>query len=429
MLTSAFGAILYYLRYLHIDQTIIPCIKVASYDLFPKSASSKIGQISTICHPILGLDGSSLVNLEIFQNSVDGSSCGTLFDALDNCMTPMGRRKLRHWLAHPLTSVSMIKERQDSISLFCKPGSSLDKFISSYLKGQPDIERLISRARSKQSRLKEYVLLLDSLAVLISFLGNLKCNVEKLLVPVDVCLKKSSKIFKLVFENSLDLEHLESLLTHLRNSFDRKSALEQGELKLNPGKHSDPAYISIENKVSAVEKRLDSYASQMKKELKCGEIRFKDIGNAIYQLEVPSKYCNNLPKDFLLMSKTKTVQRYWTPLIKENVKELEQARELRSSYLSNLLTLFLDQFNENHQSWQAITEIISEIDCLYSLFKFKENRLPISCAPELVASPTSFFHANDLGMYIRQVRYPLIINPFQPGKRFHHKRHFSRQAL
>ena len=403
MLASAFGATLYYLKYLHIDQTIIPSIRVSTYDLFPKLIASEIGQISASSCPILGVDGSSLVNLEIFQNSIDGTSSGTLFDALDNCITPMGRRKLKYWLVHPLTSIPMIRERQDSISIFCKQGSSLDKFVLSYLKGQPDIERLISRARSRQAKLKEYVLLLDSLVVLISFLENLKSFLEKHLDSVDISLRKESKLFKLVFEHSLDLTHLESLLTSLRDSFDRKAALEQGELKLNSGKHSDPAYTSIEKKAASVEKSLDSYLSQMKKELRCSEIKFRDIGNTIYQLEIPSKNCNGLPKDFLLMSKTKTVQRYWTPFIKENVKELEQTKELRSSYLSNLLGSFLDQFNEKYESWQAITEIISDIDCLYSLFIFKENRLQTSCPPQLVASTTPFFHARDLGMYIRQV--------------------------
>lgn len=104
------------------------------------------------------------------------------------------------------------------------------------------------------------------------------------------------------------------------------------------------------------------------------------------------------------MSKTKTVQRYWTPFIKEKVKEIEQARELRSSYLSNLLTTFLDAFNVHSSIWQNIVEIISDLDCLCSLFYFKENRLQISCPPELSTSTSSFFHANELGLYIRSVR-------------------------
>lgn len=252
---------------MHIDQTILPCIKIKSYDLFPKLPTSIGGQISTISCPILGLDGCSLINLEIFQNSIDGSNEGTLFEALDYCFTPMGRRKLRNWLTHPLTSVPMIKARQDSITMLCRIGSSLEKFISSYLKGLPDIERLLSRALSKQARLKEYVQLLDSYALIISFLTNLRSHMEKQASSFDSS-SKSSKLYSIAFEHNLNLDYLESVLTTLRNSFDRKSALDKGELKLNPGQHSAPEYSTIEENISVIEKSLDSFASQIRKELK-----------------------------------------------------------------------------------------------------------------------------------------------------------------
>jgi DNA mismatch repair protein MSH6 len=44
------------------------------------------------------LDGHTLLNLEILENSHENSSKGTLLEFLDHCNTPFGKRMLRKWL-------------------------------------------------------------------------------------------------------------------------------------------------------------------------------------------------------------------------------------------------------------------------------------------------------------------------------------------
>ena len=62
---------------LKIERDLITCGNFAWYDPIRKSST-------------LVLDGQSLINLEIFANTFDGSTDGTLFTMLNRCITRFG---------------------------------------------------------------------------------------------------------------------------------------------------------------------------------------------------------------------------------------------------------------------------------------------------------------------------------------------------
>ena len=91
----------------------------------------------------LVLDGKTLTNLEIFgtcvlliyfllffeflwssitnwrtyaENNFDKGSAGTLFNVMDHCVTPFGKRLFRRWLAKPLRRVEEIEDRLNGTS-------------------------------------------------------------------------------------------------------------------------------------------------------------------------------------------------------------------------------------------------------------------------------------------------------------------------
>ncbi|MCC7299106.1 MAG: DNA mismatch repair protein MutS, partial [Bacteroidia bacterium] len=59
------------------------------------------------------LDGFTVRNLELLQSVYPGGK--TLLGVLDQTMTPMGARLLRHWLVMPLTDIQAIAERHDAV--------------------------------------------------------------------------------------------------------------------------------------------------------------------------------------------------------------------------------------------------------------------------------------------------------------------------
>jgi DNA mismatch repair protein MSH6 len=74
---SAYGALVFYLRYLKIDTDIVTMGNVTFYDPLKKAGR-------------MVLDGKTLINLEIFENSWDKSVEGTVFRLLWRGVTPFG---------------------------------------------------------------------------------------------------------------------------------------------------------------------------------------------------------------------------------------------------------------------------------------------------------------------------------------------------
>ncbi len=52
---------------------------------------------------------------QVLENS-EGGTQGTLLAALNNCVTPAGRRRLRQWLCRPLYRIADIAARQDAVA-------------------------------------------------------------------------------------------------------------------------------------------------------------------------------------------------------------------------------------------------------------------------------------------------------------------------
>ena len=79
---SALGGLMSYLRNLKLDKQMI-----SANNIHPYKMSGTNGTML--------LDGQTLLNLEVFKNSLDSSEHGTLFKILNHCSTPFGKRLFR----------------------------------------------------------------------------------------------------------------------------------------------------------------------------------------------------------------------------------------------------------------------------------------------------------------------------------------------
>jgi DNA mismatch repair protein MSH6 len=109
----------------------------------------------------LVLDGQTLANLEILQNSYDGSDEGTVIKLLNHCVTPFGKRQFKQWLCHPLREVQDIVERQDGVEELIAH-IDIQELITNKLRGIPDLERLISRIHAGNCKVKEFLTVLEA---------------------------------------------------------------------------------------------------------------------------------------------------------------------------------------------------------------------------------------------------------------------------
>lgn len=161
---AAAGAIIAYLR-----------------DTQPDALANLTRLQSFVTDNFMRLDPQTARNLEIFQgwDFTGGQPTGSLIATLDLTLTPMGGRRLRRWLRHPLLDVVELRARQDAVEWFWQREPVRDK-LRTALNEVLDIERLLGRIRRKLAVPMEIVALARSLKAV----PVLRAVLEKQKAPV-----------------------------------------------------------------------------------------------------------------------------------------------------------------------------------------------------------------------------------------------------
>ncbi len=111
----------------------------------------------------LGLDLATRRNLELTE-TLRGQPAPTLFSLLDNCVTSMGSRLLRHTLHHPLRERAIPAARHGAVEALLEDYGRLAGEVRRELKGIADIERIAGRIALRNARPRDLASLRDSLA-------------------------------------------------------------------------------------------------------------------------------------------------------------------------------------------------------------------------------------------------------------------------
>ncbi|KAB8337133.1 hypothetical protein FH972_021437 [Carpinus fangiana] len=355
LVISSFGALTQYLRMLKIDRDLISLGNIQWYDPIRKATS-------------LVLDGQSLINLEIFANSFDGSSEGTLFAMLNRCITPFGKRMLRQWVCHPLADSKRINERLDAVDAL-NANTSLSETFQASLSKLPDLERLISRIHAGRCKAQDFVKVLEGFEQIeytMGILGALGGNEDGVVGQLIAAMPD-----------------LASALKHWESAFDRTKAKETGILVPEPGVEED--FDDSAANIANCEDALQQLLKEAQKELKSSAICFRDNGKEIYQLEVPTKI-KSIPKSWDQMSATAKVKRYYSPELRKLVRDLQEARETHASIVKEVAGRFYARFDIDYTVWLAAAQIIAQLDCLISLSKASSALGQPSCRPTFVDS-------------------------------------------
>jgi DNA mismatch repair protein MutS len=117
------------------------------------------------------IDAASQSHLELV--SARGGNAHTLLSALDRTCTPMGGRKLRHWVLHPLRDLDTLTQRQDMIAAFLDEPMLLSQ-VRTLLKEVRDLERTSSRLSQGSGNGRD----LQALAVSLEVVPTLKMTLE-----------------------------------------------------------------------------------------------------------------------------------------------------------------------------------------------------------------------------------------------------------
>ncbi|KAH3972303.1 DNA mismatch repair protein [Parastagonospora nodorum] len=370
LVMSAFGALLQYLRTLKIERDLVTCGNFQWYDPIRKSTT-------------LVLDGQSLINLEIFANSFDGSAEGTLFAMLNRCITPFGKRLLRQWVCHPLADAQKINARLDAVDALNADSTIMDNFSASLSK-LPDLERLISRVHANRCKAQDFLKVLEGF--------------EQIEYTVSL-LKQFSEGEGVIGQLITSMPDLASALEPWKSAFDRDLAKKEGILVPEPGVEED--FDNSQQEIDECKANLDQLLKKARKELGNNGIVFKDIGKEVYQLEVPKKV--KVPNTWDQMSATAKVSRYYTPELRKLVRALQEAEETHGQIVREVASRFCVRFDENYKTWLAAVKIIAQLDCLISLAKASSSLGEPSCRPV-------FSEGKRTVVEFEELRHPCMLN-------------------
>ncbi|HXI35613.1 MAG TPA: DNA mismatch repair protein MutS, partial [Burkholderiales bacterium] len=288
----------------------------------------------------LRMDADTRRNLEITE-TLRGEPEPTLFSLLDECVTGMGSRLLRHWLHHPLRDRKALEARHQAVLSLNSAAENIHKV----LRGFSDVERITSRIALRNARPRELAGLRDSLA---------------LLPALQAALPAGS-----------------ALLDELRGDL---SVPEKCLELLQQAIHPEPAARVIDGGVIADRYRpeldelraLQTNAGEFLVELESKERQRTGIPNLRvaynsvhgYYIEITNSHAEKVPDDYRRRQTLKNAERYITPELKAFEDKALSARDRALALEKSLYEELLTSLHEHVKRLQTIARGLAQADVL-----------------------------------------------------------------
>jgi DNA mismatch repair protein MutS len=321
------------------------------------------------------IDAATRKNLELVQNTKDGSSVGTLFGFLNSTATPGGARLLRSWILAPLDSRSEIVARQDAVRDL-PPHASL---IASTLSGLSDLERLAARVELKVASPKD--------------LGAIRDTLERIPALREVLAQCEAPLFATI---ATQLTLPEGVLEHLKTAL-----VDSPPHVTNDGGVIRTGYDEELDAICATRSQADEWraAFEAREKATTGITNLKVKSNNIigYFLEIPTSQSSKAPQHYIRRQSTANADRFTTPELKTHEDAVVTAvdRQVRREQL--LFTALRDSLIPIVGELRRIASAMAHVDVLAALSATAQRHAWVR--PEL---------ADDATLSIRKGRHPII---------------------
>ena len=323
-----------------------------------ETQKSSIEQINTVTkydiERYMQLDTSTRKNLEILESNREHTKKGSLLWVLDETVTAMGGRALRHWLESPLLNKDEIEKRQNAVEVLVNNNIFRDD-LQDMLKTVYDIERLISKVVGGSVNARE----------LTSLKNSLKRLPEKKKLIKDNEDKTSDSYFSELY-NLLDtLEDVYTLID--------KSIIEDAGVTIKEGGIiKDGFSTQVDEYRNASTKGQEWLMELEAKEKERTGIKGKwlRIGyNRVfgYYIEVTNSYKSQVPEDRYIRKQTLAgAERYVTEELKEIEEKILGAKEKLVDLEYDLFCKIREEVALQVIRIQKTAAIISTLDVLCS---------------------------------------------------------------
>ena len=364
------------------------------------------------------IDSASQLNLDLVQSR--SGSQHTLLSALDRTATPMGARKLRDWLLHPLQDLTTLQARHDTVSQFLAEPFFLSK-VSESLKGIRDIERTTGRLSQGSGNPRDLKTLEISLAQLPALREDLSAlhHSQK--------NNYSASLPSKLLEDIGDFPELTQLLA--------ESLAEEVPASPKDGNLIRDGYSPELDELRAASREGKNWLAELqeKERARTGienlKIKFNNVFG--YFLEVSKGKISLVPNDYQRKQTMANAERYITPALKEMEQKIlgsdERAKALEYDLFVQLRKQVCEDLNELQQTADALATLDVLLSFSHTAQLYQHTRPQLTTDRSLILHEARHpvleqtlveekFVPNDTGLDAVDARLHILTGPNMAGK-------------
>lgn len=323
-----------------------------------ETQKSSIEQINTIrkyeIETFMQLDIATRKNLEILEANREKTKKGSLLWVLDETVTAMGARALRHWLEAPLLSKVEIEKRQDAVGILVDSNILRDE-IRDALKTVYDMERLVSKVVSGGVNARELIALKNSLE-----------NLPALKALLARIVQETGNVYISELYNKMDV--LQDVHALIEKSIDENAGItikDGGIIKTGYHTQIDEYKMAShegQNWLMELEAKEKERTGIKGKWLRVGYNRV--FG---YYIEVTNSYKNLVPEDRYMRKQTLAgAERYITEELKEIEDKILGAKDKLVELEYQVFCDIRNQIAEQVVRIQNTASVIATLDVIAS---------------------------------------------------------------
>ena len=332
------------------------------------------------------MDRFTMRNLELFHPTSHNGVA--LIDVLDQTLTAMGGRMLKHWLAFPERSLVRIEERLSVVEVFVGDNTTHDK-IAGHLKEVVDIERILAKIATQKISPRALVQLgksLDQISQIKDYLA-------------EHTLLKMQELGKSFLDAGEVIQLIKSTLKP-----DAPVLLSKGEA-IEDGVNSelDELRVLLHSGKDHLDAMLERESERT--QIPSLKIAFNNVFG--YYIEVRNTHKDKVPEDWIRKQTLVSAERYITEELKEYETKILGAEEKIKFLESRLYLELLNELQKDLELLKTNAEQVARLDvlCCFATLALKHNY----SRPQF--SDTTILE-------VKEGRHPVIEHQLPPGTPF-----------
>jgi DNA mismatch repair protein MutS len=325
------------------------------------------------------VDAATQANLELVSNShrIQGARDTSLLAALDRTVTPMGARRLRDWILHPLCRIEPLFERQQFITELLAESFLLSELRES-LKGVRDIERTVARLNQAGGNARDLLVLRNSLTRIPDLKADLHSLAER------IAFGANGAAPGLRARTAAELREFPDLVSLLETAL-----VDDPPLAVKEGGIFRDGYSGPLDELRAAGREGKEWIAQLQQReidrtgIKSLKIRYTSVFG--YFIEITKSNLPSVPADYHRKQTTVNGERFITPELKEMENKILGADERAQALEYDLFQQLRQQVLDYLADLQVTASAIATLDVIAA---FAETaRLFGYCRPTLTETP------------------------------------------